>query len=329
MAHSNLRARSCSIECGWLLSVSELIEARDANIFDLVASEAVAERVAAGFSFTEGPVWFRDSLLFSDIPNNRIVRWRSLPEGPEVTTFAIGRSNGLSLDLDGSILVAEDGGRRVSRIATDGKRTTLVDSYQGQRLNSPNDLVVRPDGSIYFTDPPYGLWSEPATNASLRRDPNWWSQMVSGKELATNGVYRLAPDGTLTLLADDFATPNGLTFSPDEARLYVDDSVRRQLRVFDVMADGTLRSGRVLVDMSSPDPGVPDGMKVDEAGNIFITGSGGVWVCRPDGDFLGRLLFPELPANLAWGEDGHTLFVTARTSVYRVRMKARGRIAKA
>jgi gluconolactonase len=309
--------------------VTDLIEAHDAGIFDLVARDATVERVATGLSFVEGPIWDRDALLFSDIPNHRIVRWRELPEGPEVTTFATGPSNGLALDLDGSILVAEDAGRRVSRIATDGSRTVLAEHYQGKRLNSPNDIVVKSDGSIYFTDPPFGFSPTPTTSASPRRDPDWWAKMIPGKELTMNGVYRLTPDGRLTLLAENFATPNGLAFSPDEKKLYVDDSVRRQLRVFEVMADGTVSNGRVLVDMSSPDAGVPDGMKVDAAGNIFVTGPGGIWVCRPNGEVLGRLRFPELPTNLAWGEDGQTLFVTARTSVYRVRMQTRGRVAQA
>src|SRR5262249_39684519 len=147
------------------------------------------------------------------------------------------------------------------------------------------------DGSIYFTDPPY------AVTAFLDRVPGWWSAPLPGKQLTVNGVYRLAPDGELTLVADDFALPNGLAFSPDETILYVDDSDRKHIRAFDVHEDGSLANSRVVLDMASPDAGVPDGMKVDAAGNIFCTGPGGVWVARPTGELLGRIILPELPAN--------------------------------
>jgi gluconolactonase len=200
-------------------------------------------------------------------------------------------------------------------------RATLADRYQGRRLNSPNDVVVKSDGSVYFTDPPY------AVSAGLHRDEGWWQRMVPGKQLAVNGVYRLDPDGLLTLLVDDFALPNGLAFSPDEKSLYIDDSERRVIRVCDVRDDGTLANGRVLLDMASADAGVPDGMKVDGEGNIFCTGPGGLWVCRPSGELLGRVRFPELPANVAWGEDWNTLLVTARTSVYRLRHTGAGTAA--
>ena len=296
--------------------MAEYLEIRNSALHELLGADAVVERIAGGFGFTEGPVWRGDALLFSDIRNQRIVRWRQLREGPEVTTLCFGQSNGLTLDQEGTLLAAEHGGRRVSRIAADGSRTTLAERYQGRRLNSPNDLVVRSDGSIYFTDPPY------AVVANLVRDPGWWSRALPGKQLNFNGVYRLAPDGTLSLLVDDFALPNGLAFSPDESILYVDDSERRHIRAFDVQEEGKLVNDRVILDMASPDPGVPDGMKVDAAGNIFCTGPGGIWVCRPSGELLGRIVVPELPANVAWGgEDWSTLFITARTSVYRIRTK--------
>ena len=158
----------------------------------------------------------------------------------------------------------------------------------------------------------------------MPRPADWWTKPIPGKEQPCNGVYRLAPDGSLHLVADDFTLPNGLAFSPDESVLYIDDSAQKHIRAFAVRPDGTLTNGRVLLDMASEDLGVPDGLKVDRAGNVFCTGPGGVWVCRADGALLGRIVLPELPANLAWGEDGSVLFLTARTSVYRLQTKPRG-----
>ena len=301
------------------------LEVRNAGLHDLIAADVPIERIAGGLAFTEGPLWRKrdNTLLFSDIPNNRIVRWRLLPEGPELTTFATGRSNGLTLDGQGQVLVAGHGGRDVARITGDGVRTVLVDRFQGKRLNSPNDIVIKSDGAIYFTDPPYAV--QPATPGATRPE-GWWAAPIPGKEQSCNGVYRLAPDGALQLLLEDFQLPNGLAFSPDEAILYIDDSARKHIRAFDVRADGSLTNSRILLDMASGDPGVPDGLKVDLQGNVFSTGPGGVWVCRADGTLLGRIILPELPANLAWGEDGSVLFLTARTSVYRIQTKTRGAI---
>ena len=297
------------------------LEVHDPGLRDLIASDAVIERIAGGLTFTEGPVWRGTHLLFSDIPNKRIVRWRRLPEGPELTTFATGMSNGLTLDRQGRVLAAEHDGRRVTRVADDGARTVLAEHFQSKRLNSPNDIVVKSDGSIYFTDPPYAV--QPS-RPGVVRPPGWWTQPIPGKEQPCHGVYRLAPDGTLHLLVDDFALPNGLAFSPDESVLYIDDSAHKHIRAFAVGADGRLTNGRVLLDMASEDPGVPDGLKVDVRGNVFCTGPSGVWVCRANGTLLGRIVLPELPANLAWGEDGSVLFLTARTSVYRLPTKTRG-----
>jgi gluconolactonase len=299
------------------------LEVRNAGLHDLIAPDALIERIAGGLVFTEGPVWRkRDStLLFSDIPNNRIVRWRRLPEGPELSTFATGRSNGLTLDHQGQVLAAGHGGRDIARIAGDGKRTVLVDKFQGKPLNSPNDIVVKSDGAIYFTDPPYAV--QIATPGAVR-PAGWWAAPIPGKEQTCNGVYRIAVDGALQLLVEDMLLPNGLAFSPDESILYIDDSAHKHIRAFDVRADGSLTNSRILLDMASSDPGVPDGLKVDLQGNVFCTGPGGVWVCRADGTLLGRIILPELPANLAWGEDGSALFATARTSVYRVPTKTRG-----
>jgi gluconolactonase len=297
------------------------LDVRNPGLHDLIAPDAPIDRIAGGLTFTEGPVWRGSELLFSDIPNKRIVRWRRLPEGPELTTYATGMSNGLTLDRDGQVLAAGHDGRQVNRIAADGTRTVLAEQFQGKRLNSPNDIVVKSDGAIYFTDPPYAI--QPST-PGMPRPANWWTDAIPGKEQPCNGVYRLAPDGTLDLLVDDFALPNGLAFSPDESLLYIDDSAHKHIRVFDVRPDGTLGNSRVVLDMASDEPGVPDGLKVDLQGNVFCTGPGGVWVCRPNGELLGRIILPELPANLAWGEDGSVLLCTARTSVYRLPTQTRG-----
>jgi len=287
-------------------------EVRDAAFRRLVPDDAVVQRIAGGFGFTEGPVWTGEVLLFSDIPNNRIARWRPLPEGPEVTTFrhpacvpvgnARGGSNGLTLDAQGRLLACEHSGRRVSRTEPDGTVITLADRYDGKRLNSPNDVIARSDGSIYFTDPPYAL-------------PN----LTEGKELSFNGVYRREADGRLTPLVDDFEQPNGLAISPDGRTLYVDDTARGHIRAFDLGPDGGVTHGRVFADIRAAEPGVPDGMKIDTEGNVWCTGSGGVWVIAPSGQVLGRILMPEVTANLAWGgDDRRTLFLTASTSVYRL-----------
>ena len=299
------------------------LDVRNPSLHELIDPEAPIDRIAGGLGFTEGPVWHGAELLFSDIPNQRIARWRRLPEGPELTTYAVGMSNGLTLDTQGSVLAAEHNGRRVARVADDGTRTALAEHFQGKKLNSPNDIVVKSDGAIYFTDPPYAI--QPST-PGMPRPEGWWTQPIPGKEQPHNGVYRLNPDGALQLLVDDFALPNGLAFSPDESVLYIDDSARKHIRTFDVGADGTLSNSRILLDMASEDPGVPDGLKVDAQGNVFCTGPGGVWVCRANGELLGRIMVPELPANLAWGEDGSVLFFTARTSVYRLQTKTRGTI---
>ena len=297
-------------------------EVHDPTFRRLVSEDQTVERIAAGFAFTEGPVWNGDHLLFSDIPNNRIVRWRQLPEGPEVATyrypsgFPLGRpapnhqpgSNGLTLDRQGRLLACEHGNRRVSRTEPDGSVVVLAERWEGKRLNSPNDIVVRSDGAIFFTDPPYGLYDQRV-----------------GQELPFQGVYRIDPAGSLDLLADDFERPNGLAFSPDERTLYVDDTWRRQIRAFDVTTEGRLERGRVFADLKHPDEGGPDGMKVDVEGNIYCTGPGATWVFNAAGALLGRIITPERPANCAWGEaDWRTLFITARPSVYRLRVAVPG-----
>lgn len=286
------------------------VKAYSNAIWQIVPEKVALEQVATGFGFTEGPVWCKDYLLFSDIPRNRIVRWRMRSEGPEITTFRSpsGNSNGLALDRSGRLITCEHSTRRVTRTEVDSSVSVLAERYEGRRLNSPNDVVVRSDGSIYFTDPPYGL-----------KNFDTW------KELSFNGVYRFAPDGKLVLLADDFDRPNGLAFSPDESVLYINDTSRVHIRAFDVSPDGNLSNGRVLIDMQSSETGAPDGMKVDEKGNIYCTGPGGLWVIDSNGQCLGRIMLPEIPSNLAWGDtDRRSLYITARSSIYRLRLAVPG-----
>ena len=293
---------------------------------ELVAADAVIERLADGFGFTEGPHWieyhglYGGAVLFSDIPGNTIHLWSS---DYTVTPFltpvfggesdgALVGSNGITTDADGRVVFTEHGHRRISRIEADGSRVVVVDNHDGHRLNSPNDLVFHSDGSLYFTDPPYGL-------AQQDDDP--------AKEIDVNGIYRLSPDGTLTLLADQ-TRPNGIGFSPDESRLYVanSDGASRVWMVYDVANDGSLETGRVFADVTAAAAeGAPDGLKVDARGNLWGTGPGGIWVFSPDGRHLGSIQPSERPANLTFGgPDGRTLFMTAQTGLYRVRVEVGG-----
>ena len=262
--------------------------------------------IATGFGFTEGPVWHPDGyLLFSDIPASIIYKWT--PGGtPQPSVTHSRNSNGLTYDRQRRLVACEHGGRQVSRMDENGLMTTVVNNYEGMRLNSPNDLVVHSSGAIYFTDPPYGIDPDPG-------------------ELGIRGVYRVNPDGGITLLVSDFVRPNGLAFSPDESILYVDDSRRRHIRAFDVGADGSLTHDRVFVDMNAPVVGNPDGMKVDTQGNVYCAGAGGLWVMDSEGGHLGTIKLPELPANLAFGGPDHrTIYLTARTSLYRIQANIPG-----
>ena len=264
---------------------------------DLIA-EQEPQQLATGFLFIEGPLWHPDGyLLFSDIPADTIYRWA--PGGRAEPFIAPSRqSNGLTYDRQGRLIACEHAGRQVSRMAGGRRMETLVDRYQGKRLNSPNDVVVHSIGSIYFTDPPYGILPDLG-------------------ELGFFGVYRLDPDGSITLLVSDFVRPNGLAFSPDESILYIGDSQRRHVRAFDVQSDGSLSNDGVLVDMDVEATGSPDGMKVDVQGNLYVTGGGGLWLVDPTGRHLGTIGFPELPANVAFGgPENKTLYITARTSLY-------------
>jgi gluconolactonase len=277
-------------------------------VFDQLTRHAALKRLATGFQFTEGPVWRSSErdLLFSDIPADRIVQLRR--DGREATFRSpSGNANGLTLDREHRLIACEHATRRVTRTAHDGSLTVLADSFLGKKLNSPNDVVVKSDGSIYFTDPPYGISPEQ-------------------QEQRIQGVYRVPPNGgPLRLVADDFEKPNGLAFSLDERQLYIDDSSLRHIRVFDVQPDGSLSNGRMFHDLNVSEPGAPDGMKLDLNGRLYCTGPGGVWVFDPAGHHLGTIGTPEKPANCAWGgDDWQTLFITARTSVYTIRLNTRG-----
>ena len=273
----------------------------------VLAKDAAVEKVAADLRFTEGPVWKGDRLLFSDIPADTIYAYSPGRSKPEVFRLPSGQSNGLTLDHDGRLIACEHKNRRVSRTEKDGMVVTLAYAYEGKRLNSTNDVVVKSDGTIYFTYPPYGI-------------------NKTQEELGFYGVYRIGRDGSLTLLVRDFVRPNGLAFSPDEKRLYVNDSQEGHIRVFDVQADGTLTKGHVFAEMKEPaQRGVPDGMKVDTAGNVYCTGPGGVWVFTPDGALRGKIAMPEVSANVGFGgRDYKTLFITASTGLYRIRLKNAG-----
>ncbi|MEP0781568.1 SMP-30/gluconolactonase/LRE family protein [Microcoleus sp. ZQ-A2] len=273
----------------------------------ILDDNAQVEKVAGDFQFTEGPLWHpKGFLLFSDIPANTLYQWTANKK-PEIFRRPSGNANGNTLDREGRLLTAEHSNRRVSRTEKDGSIVTLASQYEGKRLNSPNDLAVKSDGSIYFTDPPYGIKSEQ-------------------EELGFYGVYRLASDGKLTLLVKDFVRPNGIAFSPDEKKLYVNDSEKGHIRVFDVKSDGTLENGQLFAELKDPSKnGVPDGMKVDQKGNVYSTGPGGIWVFSPSGNLLGILEVPEVAANIAWGDDDYkTLYITASNSLYRIRLKIPG-----
>jgi gluconolactonase len=302
---------------------------------DIIPGDAKVEKLASSFGFLEGPVWVHKGgyLLFSDIPANVIFKFSpdtgkvsvavpysgftgvdasgagmQLNDGQGMVTLL--GSNGVTLDPQGRIVYCAHGDRQVVRLEADGRHTVLANQFEGKRLNSPNDLVYKSDGSLYFTDPPAGL-------RDGDKDPK--------KELPFNGVY-LLKDSQLRLLIKDMTLPNGLAFTPDEKYLYVNDSVKKTIMRYEVQPDDTLANGKLLVDMSADKaPGGPDGMKVDQKGNIYCTGPGGFWILSPDGIHLGTVLTSELPANLAFGDaDGKTLYLTARTGLYRIHLKIPG-----
>jgi len=294
----------------------------------LVPADAQIEKLADGFQFLEGPVWVTGwegspFLLFSDVPGNAIHKWD--PATGETSEFkapifeggedapSSGGSNGLLLDSDRNLLIAEHGNRRISKLAPDGEWTTLVDKWDGKKLNSVNDLAWGPNGWLYFTDPPYGLKGQDDSEA---------------KEIDFNGVYRFNPaDGTVEALSPRQTRPNGIAFSPDGKTLYVanSDGSDKSWYAYGLREDGTVGIGRKFADVTYEEgEGAPDGMKLDKQGNFFATGPGGVWVYSPDGTHLGTIQPDEVPANVAWGDDGKTLYMTARTGLYRIKLSAEG-----
>jgi gluconolactonase len=303
------------------------IERLDPRFDRIVPPGARVQRIAEGFDWSEGPVWdrARRCLLFSDVPRNTVFQWQEgkgvsvflKPSGYTGSTPRGGEpgSNGLLIDRQGRLVLCQHGDRRVARLESDGRFTTLADKYMGRRLNSPNDGVFKSNGDLYFTDPPYGL-------LGLNKDP--------AKELDFNGVYRLsAEDGALTLLTKEMTFPNGIAFSPDQKTLYVanSDPAKAIWMAFPVKEDGTIGPGRVFADVTSSVPGkkgLPDGMKVDAAGNLFATGPGGVLVFAPDGTHLGTFATGEATANCGWGEDGSVLYITADMYIGRVPLTTKG-----
>lgn len=297
----------------------------DPALDSIVSPDATIEKLAGGFLFTEGPVWVRDGgyLLFSDPNNNLIYRWspddgvsiyrtHSGYSGMDIGEYGQPGSNGLTLDSQGRLTINEHGNRRVTRLEKNGQLTVLVDRYQGKRLNSPNDLVYRSDGALYFTDPPFGL-------PKFFNDPR--------KELPFSGVYCLI-NGELKLVSTDLTGPNGLAFSPDEKHLYVDnwDDKSKVILRYDVQPDGTLTNKQVFFDATSePGEDAWDGLKVDQRGNVYASGPGGLWILSPEGKHLGTIVGPEHPHNLAWGEeDRKTLYLAAQTGLYRISLNIPG-----
>lgn len=302
----------------------------DSALDAIVPKEAQMERLADGFEWSEGPVWSKSGkyVLFSDIPRNRIMKWQ---DGSGISVFIDKAgytgaakftggepgTNGLTYDAAGNLVTCAHGDRVIQQFAggkADGKRSVLAAKYEGKRLNSPNDLVYKSNGDLYFTDPPYGLpkqYDDPA------------------RELDWCGVYRLSKDGKLTLLTKEMTRPNGIAFSPDEKTLYVANSDPKIAiwKSFPVKDDGTLGEGKLVLDVTEhfgKMPGLPDGLKVDTKGNLYATGPGGVWILSPAGKPLGRLDTGEATANCGWGDDGSTLYITADMYLLRIKLTAKG-----
>ena len=293
------------------------LDVRDARLTGIVAPDALLEPLATGFDFLEGPIWLpgERALIFSDIPGDTMHRWDAAG-GATVFRQPSHKANGNTLDGQGRMLTCEHATSRVVRQGSDGRLTVLASHYAGVELNSPNDIVVKSDGAIYFTDPNFGR--RPTRHGVPR-----------AQEQPCQGVYRLEPDaGTLSRLAADFDQPNGLCFSPDERQLFVNDSPRGHIRVFDVQADGTLTNGKVWAELRGEGLGVPDGMKLDAAGNLYCAGPGGIHIFDTDATCLGVIRMSEQAANFCWGgDDLCDLFIGASTTLYRVRVQAAGRLA--
>ena len=304
---------------------------KDPALDEILPADAKIEKLAGGFLFTEGPIWVPRNddtdgyLLFSDPNNNLIYRWtpdgqlsifmtKSGYRGMDIGEYGQPGSNGLTLDRQGRLTINQHGNRRVVRMEKNGQFTVLADRYQGKRLNSPNDLVYKSDGALYFTDPPFGL-------------PKFFDDRR--KELSFSGVYRVSPDGKdIKLLTTDLTGPNGLAFSPDEKYFYVDDwdTSKKIIMRYEVNADGTLSNGKMFFDMTAAEgEDALDGLKVDQKGNVYASGPGGLWIISPEGKHLGTIVGPEHPHNFAWGDDdGKTLYLCAQTGLYRFRLNIAG-----
>ncbi len=334
--------RRLLLAAGWLAAAAPLaaqhgvrapdpgqitIVALDPRFERLVPKGTTIERIANGFTWVEGPAWDRRTgrLLFTDIPNNVVYAWSEV-EGVRVFLQPSGYSgaepfagpepgaNGLAFDRMGRLLLCQHGDRRLARLESDGRLVSVADRYDGKRLNSPNDVFVAPGGDLYFTDPPFGLPRQ-------FDDP--------GQELGFTGVYRLGRDGRLALLSRELTAPNGIALSPSGRTLYVSNADLKNpvWMSFEVKADGSVGGGRVFHDGRAhvaEAAGVPDGMDIDQGGNLFAAGPGAVFVFAPDGTLLGRVNFGIAVSNTAWGDDGSTLYITASTAVYRMKLRTRG-----
>ena len=295
------------------------VDVKSEKLFELVDREAQVEKLASGFTFTEGPIWNKVGryLLFSDMPADIRRRW-SEDDGVVEVANPSNKGNGMTYDANGRLLVCEHVTSSLVRMDPDGTgsgREVLASHYDGKELNSPNDVIVADDGSIYFSDPWYGRM--PVFGVERER------------ELGFQGVYRIPPGaGDLQLVVDDFEQPNGLCFSPDESLLYINDTPRAHIRVFDRQADGTIANGRMFFDKIGSgviEEGIPDGMKCDERGNVYVTGPGGVWVISPEAEQLGVIEVPENVGNLNWGGDEwNELYMPSSTSLYRIQLKVSG-----